>query len=1114
MSSNNTTKTIADNWKPSERMAEKYPLFKDYGPPPLDAIGLFTFLRTYSRRHDDDDTNSTIENWDETVARVVTASNEQLSVGFTDDEQKEFFNLVYNLKCCVAGRFLWQLGTGTVDKLGIPSLMNCAFTVIDSPIRPFTWAFEFLMLGCVPKDTPILTNKGIVEIQDVCVGDMVWSFNTETNEKELKRVMRVHDPIVGIDENIKLKCKYGEITCSKKHPILVRRDNEWVYVKAGEVKMGEVLQKFTNADTTKIPIFHKKAWMVGSFLGDGCSNVTGTGGIRVRMTKDNKEMIESFVDGLKDLSSTETDINCKASTRKDYAVDMWMVEKTFTNDDKIINKWDDIMGCSTGKKVYTVCIPEWIKESYDYNLFMSFLVGLIDTDGFIVENKVSISTSSLPMKNDIVKYASLFGLNPWVTVTKMDDYNRSGNGYKMTTDNYTVSFRSRDFKKWVTHFQNSAKRNSLLSEFDRISNLKKQYSRKSIIIPEDLVAEEIAALNLTKTKYHFNKKCKNSGYVGSGYYESRNADYSHLLKYDMVVGIETDLDIPEDWKDLTVEDNSNYYAGNGSFYCTHNSGVGFRILPEDVAKLPKPKKINVTRNDVKDADFIVPDSREGWVRLLKYMLEAHFTPAGKDFSYSCMLVRSKGAAIKTFGGIASGPENLCEGMKNINMIINRRVDTNEKLHPIDCLDIMNIIGSVVKSGNVRRSALLCIGSIDDNEYLMAKRWDLGNIPNWRSCSNNSILCNDINEALDKDLLWEGFNGNGEPYGFINLDLSRKDGRVGEYMPDPGVDGMNPCAEICLHSYNSIVRDGKDGETHNTNNNPNGGGGETCCLGEIFLPNIDSLEELKKCVTYVYRTCKHSLRLKCYNSHETEEIVHKNSRIGIGVTGYLQASEKQKNWLSPTYEYLRKYDEEYSAKHDFPTSIRLTTIKPSGTLSLLGGTTPGIHPGFSQYYIRRVRVASTSPLIPLMRMHNYHIEYARHFDGKDNHETMIISFPYTLSEGTLLTPDITAVDQLEFVKRAQREWSDNSVSVTIYYKKEELPAIKEWLKNNYNDNIKSVSFLLHSDHGFDQAPMEEITKEQYDKMVSEVIPVVSTEGICYHDDSKNFEHCVGGSCPLR
>jgi hypothetical protein len=513
------------------------------------------------------------------------------------------------------------------------------------------------------------------------------------------------------------------------------------------------------------------------------------------------------------------------------------------------------------------------------------------------------------------------------------------------------------------------------------------------------------------------------------------------------------------------------------------SGVGFNIQKENVYQLPKVKrKVKISRLDENDADFITPDSREGWVELLRRVLEASFY-TGEGFTFATHLIRPKGSIIKGFGGIASGSEDLVKGVVGINELLNGR--SGKRLRPIDCLDLMNIIGMIVVSGNVRRSAQIALGDGDDLEFLRAKRWDLGNIPNWRAMSNNSVACDNIDELPEE--FWEGYKGNGEPYGLINLEASRRMGRVGETQyPDPDVQGYNPCAEQSLADK------------------------ETCCLAEVYLPNITTEKELKKVVRYLYRISKHSLAIKC-SLKETEEIVHKNMRMGIGVTGYMQATEEQKSWLSDTYKYLRSYDEEYSKIMGWPASIKLTTVKPSGTLSLLAGVTPGAHPGYSQYYLRRIRMASNSELATMARDNGYHVEYVRNFDGTEDHSTVVVSFPCKFPDGTTVAADLTAIDQLNVVKKLQTEWSDNAVSVTVYYRKEELNAIKQWLRENYVD-VKSVSFLLHNEHGFDQAPLEEITEAKYKKLKASTTPITSVELLNFEDI--DIQDCEGGACPVR
>lgn len=514
------------------------------------------------------------------------------------------------------------------------------------------------------------------------------------------------------------------------------------------------------------------------------------------------------------------------------------------------------------------------------------------------------------------------------------------------------------------------------------------------------------------------------------------------------------------------------------------SGVGYNIQKHNVYQLPKVKsKIKIERKDTKDADFIVPDSREGWVKLLAKVLKAHFY-SGEGFTYSTTCIRSKGALIKGFGGTASGPEDLCNGIAEISKLLNSR--SNKKLRPIDCLDIMNIIGSVVVAGNVRRSAQIAIGDYDDIEFLKSKRWDLGKIPNWRSMSNNSVVAPIDIDDLPKEF-WDTYE-QGEPYGLINLELSRSIGRTGETQyPDPNVEGFNPCAEQSLEDK------------------------ETCCLAEVYLPNIESYEELLEVLSYAYRVNKHSLSLHC-SLKETEEVVHKNMRMGIGMTGVLQATEKQRSWLKDAYVWLRSYDVTYSAAHNFPVSIKLTTIKPSGTLSLLAGVTPGIHPNpAGPCYIRRIRISSQSNLLEVCKSHGYPIEYQKNFDGSDDKSTMVVSFPCRLPSTTPVAANYSWKEQLDMVRRMQADWSDNSVSCTVYYKKEDLADIKEYLKEHFRYSMKTVSFLLYHGHGFVQAPYETVTEEEYIDLASRTLPITSVE---VKEDEFGITDCDSGACPIK
>ena len=515
------------------------------------------------------------------------------------------------------------------------------------------------------------------------------------------------------------------------------------------------------------------------------------------------------------------------------------------------------------------------------------------------------------------------------------------------------------------------------------------------------------------------------------------------------------------------------------------SGVGYSVKKEHVYKLPKiaRRKIKIERRDGVSSDFIVPDTREGWVKLLGKVLKAHFYN-GEDFTYSCHCIRSEGEKIAGFGGVSSGPKILEEGINNIIKVLQNR--RGQQLRPIDCLDVMNIIGSIVVAGNVRRSAQIAIGDYDDLEFLKAKRWDLGSIPNWREMSNNSVDVHDTKDLPEE--FWDTYN-QGEPYGLINLELSRKIGRLGEYKyPDPDVQGYNPCAEQSLANF------------------------ETCCLAEVYLPNIHNKGDFFRVLETLYKINKHSLALSSHHK-ETEEIVHKNMRMGIGITGVYMCTEEQLGWLDGGYEFLRKLDKEYSKKMGWPESVKLTTVKPSGTLSLLPGVTPGVHPSTAgKHYIRRIRISSNSPLVDVVKKHGYYVEFKKNLDGSDDRGTVVAEFPCMYDFDVPSAEDVTVLEHLDKVKFMQKNWSDNSVSVSVYYKKEDVPELRKYIEENFKDNFKTLSFMLYTGHGFVQAPYEPISEDQYKYLASKVIPIESFD--FDEDDIDDLGACGIGGCPIK
>lgn len=517
-------------------------------------------------------------------------------------------------------------------------------------------------------------------------------------------------------------------------------------------------------------------------------------------------------------------------------------------------------------------------------------------------------------------------------------------------------------------------------------------------------------------------------------------------------------------------------------------GVGFSVERSAVHNLPKVKHgVKITHERTNDADIVVPDKREGWSRLFHSVLKSYFF-TGESFSWSSLLIRGYGSTLKTFGGTASGPEVLIEGLGEICKLLDLRV--GKKLRSVDALDICNLIGKIVVAGSARRSAQLAAGDPDDYLFLRAKNWGKGSIPAHRANSNNSIFADSFDEIIPE--FWGGYDGSGEPYGLLNRRLAQTNGRTGEKINDKEVVVTNPCGEIFL-------------EVHAD------GSGEACNLADIFLPNVKSKAQLIDISTLLYKTQK-AITCLPFPHAGTTSIIERNRRLGQGITGWMQSSAEQLSWVPSTYNELKAFDCEWSRKKGIPPSIKLTSTKPSGTVSLLPFVTPGIHPAYDETFIRRVRVASNDQLVKYCRDQGLDVTYDLMLDGTENHRLCVVEFPCEAPPNAVLAGNLSAIQHLEWQAKAQEIWSDNAVSATIYYRKHELPEITEWLAKNYEKRVKSVSFLLHRDHGFKLAPYESITRDQYAAKRAKIKPfkpITDDAGAAMVD-----MECEGGACPVR
>jgi ribonucleotide reductase alpha subunit len=617
-------------------------------------------------------------------------------------------------------------------------------------------------------------------------------------------------------------------------------------------------------------------------------------------------------------------------------------------------------------------------------------------------------------------------------------------------------------KEWSNLAKVVYKRTYARNDFDKIENWEDTVNRT---IQGNIRNHKVDKEEINKLRYLLlNRKATPAG---------RGLWFSGSPAHDRVGGKSLNncwTTTAEEWENFIISQDLLMLGG----------GVGFSVEHRFTSKLPKVKKgVVITHQLTKDADFIIPDSREGWNEMTKRVLKSYFL-TGKSFTYSTICIRGAGEPIKGFGGKASGPGIFVEFVNKLNLILQAR--EGKHIRPIDSADIMCAIGEMVVSGNVRRSAILILGDCWDKEYLKAKRWDLGVLPSYRAMANYSVVCDDTDDL--HPLYWKTYEI-GEPFGLVNRKNIQTYGRMGEKKKDTAYL-VNPCAEMTGENM------------------------EGCNLQEIFLPNLKNEDEFVLSAKLMHRYGK---RVSCedFKHDGINEVVHRNRRIGTGITGCLQSSLFDSKVLNNVYDEIQKENISYSKELKIPESIRTTVIKPSGTMSLVGETSPGIHASFSKYYIRRVRFAANDDLIPLLKNAGHNMEPVMKLDGSLDYNTLVVDFYCETPEGTpCVDGGFDTWKQLDNVLFAQKYWADQSVSATIYYKKDEIPKIKEWLTNNLC-NLKTISFLCYNDHGFKQAPLEAMVKEDYEKKSSKIKTIMDDKIV--GGDLENLE-CAGGACPVK
>jgi len=493
--------------------------------------------------------------------------------------------------------------------------------------------------------------------------------------------------------------------------------------------------------------------------------------------------------------------------------------------------------------------------------------------------------------------------------------------------------------------------------------------------------------------------------------------------------------------------------------------------------------------------YVIPDTREGWVDSVGAVINAYLRPDTKTPSFDYSEIRKEGEPIKTFGGTAAGPAPLKALHEHIHRIFNGRA--GQKLSRVDIADIGNLIGVCVVSGNVRRSAELFMGRLGDEDFLNLKNADKfpernsydPESPGWAWMSNNSV---EVSVGQDLSSIIDGIALNGEP-GVIWMDVSRKYGRLAdpENNKDWRIMGYNPCAEQSLESY------------------------ECCTLVETYLNRHDNLDDFKRTLKFAYLYAK-TVTLLPTHWEETNAIMQRNRRIGTSISGVANFADNKglpvlRTWMDEGYKVIQGYDKGYSEWLGIRESIKTTTVKPSGTVSILAGESPGVHwPVGGKYFLRAIRFRNGDPMLPLFTMAQYRVEPA----SEDPSGTSVVFFP-VMSEAVRSEKEVSIYEKISLAATAQRYWSDNSVSVTISFDPATESDDVGRVLHMYDGQLKTVSFLPSGNFTYPQMPYSQITEEEYEDYRMKLFPI-DFAGVYagMASDAIGESYCTTDACEVK
>ena len=519
------------------------------------------------------------------------------------------------------------------------------------------------------------------------------------------------------------------------------------------------------------------------------------------------------------------------------------------------------------------------------------------------------------------------------------------------------------------------------------------------------------------------------------------------------------------------------------------TGVGFSVERNFIAKLPEVAESFHKTNSV----IVVSDSKLGWASAFRELIAMLY--AGKIPNWDMGRIRPAGARLKTFGGRASGPDPLEDLFKFCVGIFQKA--KGRKLTSIECHDVCCKIADIVVVGGVRRSALISLSNLSDNRMAKAKSGQWWESEGQRRLANNSVAYTEKPdfEAFLSEMHTMYDSKAGERGIFSRVAAKKIAARNGRRDADQDF-GTNPCSEIILRSN------------------------EFCNLSEVVVRENDDLNSLKRKVRLatIIGTLQSTLTDFRYLRVRWKRNTEEEALLGVSLTGIMdhyllsKPSTDLEKWLTEMREVAVETNKEWAERLGVNQSVAITCVKPSGTVSQLVDSASGIHPRFSEHYIRRVRSDRKDPLAEYMEKAGFPVE-------RDvmNDSTVVFSFPVKSPKDSVTVKQVGAMEQLKLWKAYQEHWCEHKPSVTIYYTDSEFLQVSQWIWDNF-DLCSGISLLPTSDHIYQQAPYEAINEDQYNKLVAEMPTNIDWENLSQFEQEDNTTGsqelaCAGGACEI-